>query len=36
MRKEAENKGFETILLASGADDDAIMSAIQKWIEHTS
>jgi uroporphyrinogen-III synthase len=36
MRKEAENKGFETILLAPGADDDAIMSTIQKWIEHIS
>jgi uroporphyrinogen-III synthase len=33
MRREAEKKGFETILLANGADDDAIMSAIQSWIE---
>jgi uroporphyrinogen-III synthase len=35
MRREAEKKGFETILLANGADDDAIMSAIQSWIERT-
>jgi uroporphyrinogen-III synthase len=32
MRGEAKLKGFETILLAHGADDDAIMSAIQSWI----
>jgi uroporphyrinogen-III synthase len=35
MRREAEKKGFETILLATGADDDAIMLAIQNWIEDT-
>jgi uroporphyrinogen-III synthase len=31
VRLEASKEGFETILLAGGADDDAIMSAIQEW-----
>ncbi|MES9972352.1 MAG: uroporphyrinogen-III synthase, partial [Candidatus Thiodiazotropha sp.] len=33
MRVEARKEGFETILLATGADDDAILSAIQGWID---
>ncbi|MEW8029615.1 MAG: uroporphyrinogen-III synthase [Candidatus Thiodiazotropha sp.] len=36
MRRKAEKKGFQTILLAVGANDDAIMSAIQNWVECTS
>ncbi|PVV08861.1 MAG: hypothetical protein B6D77_10980 [gamma proteobacterium symbiont of Ctena orbiculata] len=32
MHLEAKKEGFETILLATGADDDAILAAIQDWI----
>ncbi|MCU7892836.1 MAG: uroporphyrinogen-III synthase [Candidatus Thiodiazotropha sp. (ex Ustalcina ferruginea)] len=34
MRQEAENRGFEAILLASGADNNAIMAAISDWADH--
>ncbi|MCU7877534.1 MAG: uroporphyrinogen-III synthase [Candidatus Thiodiazotropha sp. (ex Lucinoma borealis)] len=34
MRREAENRGFKTVLLASGADDIAIMTAIRNWTDH--
>jgi uroporphyrinogen-III synthase len=33
MRVEAEKMGFETILVAKGASDDAIVSAIRNWLE---
>ncbi|MET0004496.1 MAG: uroporphyrinogen III synthase [gamma proteobacterium symbiont of Ctena orbiculata] len=36
MLRHAESRGFQTVLLAAGANDDAIMSAIQNWVECTS
>ncbi|MEW8606191.1 MAG: uroporphyrinogen-III synthase [Candidatus Thiodiazotropha sp.] len=32
MAEEAEKRGFETVLISTGADDESIMSAIQAWI----
>ncbi|MES9991823.1 MAG: uroporphyrinogen-III synthase [Candidatus Thiodiazotropha sp.] len=33
MGREAEKRGFETILISAGADDEAIISTIQRWIQ---
>jgi uroporphyrinogen-III synthase len=35
MRREAEKRGFETVLQSGGADDASIMTAIQGWIDNT-
>jgi uroporphyrinogen-III synthase len=35
MRRDAEKRGFETILQSNGADDESIMTAIQAWIDDT-
>ncbi|MCU7929893.1 MAG: uroporphyrinogen-III synthase [Candidatus Thiodiazotropha sp. (ex Codakia rugifera)] len=34
MRQEAKDRGFKAILLASGADDKALITAICNWTDH--